>query len=534
MRRLGGIPLWSLLAAMIVLQAFCNPPFSAKADPQGGGPMGPALIEKGDKHMPVLQLNVTPKRSEILVDESLHVDIELRNNGPTPIDLPSPDEPTVFEFTLRSRIDPNIAFTLRNENATALALNEPLPTQKVVTVEVNPGAALTYHDDISRFAAFSIPPDQYLLFAGYDVEGERVDSSGSPITIVAPKLAAMAMSVCPLGSNQVIAHLAAPTGVLVFQRASSTKSFDERLWYRRIEIANQAAVTGVAATFALAGDPMLRGVWWFGWLEGESVGAGVGQADTLFARVDPVALGLAAPVLHPVSWQPSNETATFVALGKDTQGRIALAAATFLATGSAESKAVPLANATLPARWVARARQEGEGLRFDVVTVDETTGAVRLLRQGVAPESGVADPPVVLTERKEPLVALGLYPIAGTEPGVVDALFGPAGDPPQMIFLRLPLDGALPIVEFPLSIPLDVNNQPPMNWALTPMPMSEPVVLAKFGYRLLAWRLSADSRWFVLAEGASQADHLQLEVIGDTVWAIWADPAIGIQYKAIP
>jgi hypothetical protein len=141
---------------------------------------------------------------------------------------------------------------------------------------------------------------------------------------------------------------------------------------------------------------------------------------------------------------------------------------------------------------------------------------------------------VFLIERKEPLVALGLYLVAGAEPGVVDALFGPAGDPPQMIFLRLPMNGGPPIMEFSLSIPLDVNKQPPSNWALTPTPMSEPVVIAKFGRRLLAWRPSADPRWFVLAMGASQADHLHLELIGDTVWAIWADAAKGIQYKVVP
>jgi hypothetical protein len=89
-------------------------------------------------------------------------------------------------------------------------------------------------------------------------------------------------------------------------------------------------------------------------------------------------------------------------------------------------------------------------------------------------------------------------------------------------------------VELPVSIPLDADKKPPEPWAISPTPLPKPVVLAKFGDRLLAWRLSADASWFVLAEGASQAEHLHLEVIGDTVWAIWADPVIGIQYKIIP
>lgn len=143
-------------------------------------------------------------------------------------------------------------------------------------------------------------------------------------------------------------------------------------------------------------------------------------------------------------------------------------------------------------------------------------------------------PPVVLIERKEPLVALGLYLVAGAEPGVVDALFGPAGDPPQMIFLRLLLKSGVPIMELPLSITLDTDKRPPELWAIPPTPLPEPVVLAKFGRRLLAWLPSADPRWFVLAMGASQADHLHLELIGDTVWAIWADAAKGIQYKVVP
>jgi hypothetical protein len=174
-------------------------------------------------------------------------------------------------------------------------------------------------------------------------------------------------------------------------------------------------------------------------------------------------------------------------------------------------------------------------MQFDVVLGEGISGMTRLICRTIKPDAGEAGAPVVLTERALPLAALAMEPVAGKERGTVDALFGPTGDDARLTYLRLPLDGKPAVGEWTLTAPKDPEGKmSPSDWTITPGLKGVPVVLARFGDRLMIHRLSEGSQWGTLAENAAQARHLRLEVLRiGALWAIWDDPAYGIQYRRL-
>ena len=73
----------------------------------------------------------------------------------------------------------------------------------------------------------------------------------------------------------------------------------------------------------------------------------------------------------------------------------------------------------------------------------------------------------------------------------------------------------------------------PTAYALAPVPLPDPPVLAKVGDKVVL-RTAGGTEWATLAEGAPKAEHLRLEVLrSGAVWAVWADPDRGLQFKAV-
>lgn len=481
-----------------------------------------------------LKVTVNLEHDEVVVGESLKVEVRLTNGGTAAVEVPTTDETSQFEYTLRPKHEGDPSYTL---SATASMYARypvdyrPMPFEGKLTLK--PGDSQSYVEDLAIYMVEPLKPGQYVLSAAYYTEGGGSESSGITLSLIPPKVRAMATVAGPTEGRlgHVIAHEKADRGVVVLQRESREYVPADGIWYARANVEPSAAVAGVASAMELAPN---NGVRWFAWLQAEGMGAGVAGIE-MYARVGPEALGVKSPILQTVGWQPSVESGTFVALGVDPQERVALAVATFLATGTASVKTVPLANPKMPLQWAARYRTQNGAVHFDVVTVEDAAAKVRVQRQSVTPDKGKVEPPVVLAERSEPLAALAVYPIAGAAPGVVDALFGPVGEKAQMTFLRIPLDGGAPIAEWSFAVPNDLNKKRPTAWAIASKPLPDPIVLAKVGDRLMVRRAADGSEWSTLGMNALAVEHLQLEVIGDqAVWAIWADPAAGIQYKMIP
>jgi len=142
---------------------------------------------------------------------------------------------------------------------------------------------------------------------------------------------------------------------------------------------------------------------------------------------------------------------------------------------------------------------------------------------------------VTLAEREESLVALVFEPVAGEEPAVADILLGPSGNDAGMTFLRLFLTGGPPRGVWTFNAPRDPEGKiQASDWTIAPRPLAVPVVLVKFGDKIMARRLDESSSWVTVATETSGAKNLRLEVIGTgALWAIWIDPAIGIQYRPV-
>jgi hypothetical protein len=485
--------------------------------------------KKGSSGMPSFQLAITPQQAEVLAGESLKVTAKLTNPGPNAVDAPSPDAPSEFEFVLWSTADNQPRYTLSALRARRSKVRDSAPPLERETVSLKPGAALTYNDDLMDYALSPPLPGRYLLSVFHGKGAERVESPRVPLTLTAPRVAALSAIAGANGRRLalVLAQADAAGKQVVLQREGDTDRPTVGVLYRRVEVSRPTAIDGVAAAVELedGGD----GVRWFAWAQGDAVGGGVAQRNTLLERVGPAALGVKSARLYRAGWQPSQEEASFAALGQDARGQINFALIALTAMGDSKVKTVALAAQTMPAHWGVQA-QNGVG-RFEIVWVETAGGKTRIERQTVTPDIGQASSPTVLSERAEPLAVLALNPLAGTAASVVDVLLGAAGTTGQMTFLRLPLGGGAPLGEWKVNVP--AGPQRPSAWALAPMPLANPVVLAKLGDKLLVCR-AASGGWQTLAENAAQAEHLRLEVISGHVWAIWADPGTGIHYKQVP
>ena len=74
-----------------------------------------------------LKLTISPKRAEVLVGESLEVEVTLTNSGTTPFDVPSPDTPSQFEFILRSVDEEGVIHVLSATAALEARTGESTP-----------------------------------------------------------------------------------------------------------------------------------------------------------------------------------------------------------------------------------------------------------------------------------------------------------------------------------------------------------------------------------------------------------------------
>jgi hypothetical protein len=481
-----------------------------------------------------LQLSVSPRHAQVIAGETIPVVVEIVNAGPAPEQAPSPRAPSAFEFNLRSAADGTLRCTLSAGAALAARSSDPRPTRRTPMLGLAAGASQRYEDDIARYAVSPLAPGQYQLSVVLRAEGGPIESPGTPLAVVPPRVLAMATvagsSAGQMG--QVIAHAEAGGRTALLQRESRADAPDDGVWYRRGEVAPPAKVGGVGVAIEFERS---RGVRWFAWLQGDAAGAGVAEYATLYKRVDAVPLGLREPALQQVGWQPTQESATFAALGLDPGGRVALAAATFAASGSVSVKRAPLAATALPVHWAVRRRSWQEPPQFDMIWAASEAGGTRIRRQVVSPEAGTTEPPSLLVERNEPLAALAVAPVAGSSPGMVDALFGPVGEQAKMLYLRLPLDPGAKAAEWAFDGPASPDRARPTDWAITAPPLENPAVLVKLDGKLLVRRLAGGAGWSTLADHASSVTSLRLVVLGrGSVWAIWADPVAGIRYCTVP
>jgi hypothetical protein len=488
------------------------------------------VTKKGAPRMTSLAVSLALDNPQSLAGESIPVTVTLRNAGTAPVSVHSPDSPSVFEYMLRPPAGAAVVLSARN----ARLARDPNPAPRLpeVRADLAPGAALEFKEDLASYAARPVPPGRYSLTVAYGDEASRAESAPVTLDITVPQVSRLATSWSTADSSlaAVFAHVPAQGGSIVFQRESLSQRPDDGTAYRRATI--KPEVTGVASAVETADTAEPPTGRWLAWMHGGVLSAAVAQGATVFVSIDGTELGLREVSLHRTGWQPEVNQAMFVALGLGADGKPALAAATFSARErKGRVELVPLGIAALPQAWRARYRRDDSGAAaLDLVMVER---GGRLSRQTVHPQAKRAETPVPLFMLPAPLAAMDLAPVAGASPGSIDVLVGPHGDPPQVTFLRLALDGAAPLMNVAFGVPLDAAKRPPFDWALA-AGAQPPVGVARFGDQIIGRRLTASGRGFVLEPKSASAAPVQLQVAGQDVWAVWVEPAAGLRYRKLP
>jgi hypothetical protein len=487
--------------------------------------------------MSALSIDISLKSVSLVASESFPVEVRVRNTGTTPVQVPDPDSPSAFEFAVRG-LSPGLPSTTLSVRRARLA-RDPNPVAGLgeQRIALSPAATQAYREDLAGYMAEPLPPGRYAVSVLYRDREAVAQSSDASFVIDAPVVAAFAAAASPVtgGLDSVLAHGPANAPTVILQRESRPRRPQDGVAYRRLELAMGASATGVAVAIQTMPGPRRPGGSWYAWLQGRSLGAGMGERGRSEFVIDAVDLGLDRPSLEPVGWQPEPGRAHFVAIGSNSAGKPAVAVATFLARERrATVRTVALGGSSVPQHWAARYRADSGGT-IDLVAAETAQDGTRVYHQSVTLDSGEIGAPVALIQRAEPVTALALgHILTAPATDAVDMLFGPAGSPPRMTFVRAPLGGGAPLVEYPFNLPLDDRKQPPTDWALAPAPRAPAVAVAKFRGQIIGTAFATGARGFLVDPKSPDAQRLQLHALGDTVWAVWLDPARGFQYRKLP
>ena len=495
---------------------------------------GTARARRQENTMTTLQMILSTPGAEWLAAAPFPVSLTLKNTGAAPGRVPSRDSPRPFEFVLHSA-DGQSVVRILSARAAARAGRPDAPKPPLALEELAPGASAEYPIDLATFANPPVEIGRYLLSVRLDLSGQRLETSPGPLNVVPPRISRLAVVVGPSQDRLAMAytHLAMGPVTKVFQYESRPGQPQLGLACERIQFKGMDAVAGVAVATEFNRN---QGIRWYAWLHDGAGGGGVAQYTSSFRQIAAGALGLADVALHPAGWQTDNESAVFAALGRDEAGAVSLALVTLSVQSETPSiEKIRLANVRPPVVWSVRCRGAEPPGVFDVFTVDGGTDRIRVTQQAVSKGSGAASTPRVLAERDGPLAAFGCAAVGAQGSGAIDLLTGPHGERSEMAFARLPLDGTSAPVEWTFSAcESPESRRVPSMWAIAPHPLPDPPVLALLGDRLVVRRSASAAGWTTLADNARGVRQLRLEVVAGRVWAIWADPDRGLQYRPVP
>jgi hypothetical protein len=530
-----GIRLALVLAFVGIISVSCRGERRTATEERARSPQETATgPNKGKLKMHQLELAISTARAEALPDESMMIQVTLANKDSALIEVPDPESVCVFEFIVRSKTDSANVHFLDAASAFEAHTGDEKPPRDPAMKALEPGTHASYDYDLAQFYLEPLRPDAYDVSVRYRKDADVWESPPASLAIVPPKIEALAAIYGPTEQNlgHIFANREEDGSTTICQRESFYNKPYCGILYRRIHLNSNETVASVADAIEMYYN---RGIRWFAWLEDGALRAAVAQERTLFGQVDPISLELQSPIMYQRGWQLEDELAMFAILGQSKEGRVACIPASLPVAEGESLKYVPLSISTMPVQWGAQLHGAEDNQQFVIVTAQDNGGTIRLGAQTVDRKAETATPPVTLAERAEPLAALALEPVAGDESNVVDVLFGPVGEERRMTFLRLPLDGGEPVNEWTLHAPLDEEGQAQLSqWAITPQSVPVPMVMMKFGNRLMARAVADGAEWIMVADDAADAEYIHLEVLGDgRVWAVWADPRIGLRYLAI-
>lgn len=493
------------------------------------------IHKSGASKMSMLNIEIDLRKDRTLFGESMPVTVTLTNTGQPTLSVHSPDSPSEFEFILRPK-DPNKQVIVLTELSALLARdNNPPPSMPFEMVTLSSGTKAIYQDDLAGYQIDPIETGEYQLSVAYAGNGERIESKTVNLGVVPANISHLTAVNDNDSLFVTFSHHDSKNIGQVFRHESRSENPNDGVAFQRAK--TTSLVSGVASAQAVSEDEELDGGW-FAWLDGDALGAGADQFNTLFMTIDPIPLTLQSAVLQPAGWRTGVNDAQFAVVGLNQKGEISFASVNFSAlnkTGTVHT--APLLLAKLPEHWVAGLRSGSTGNdQYDFISSLESGTELKIVHQVLMPRSGKAGSEVVLykSEKKLSTLALSLPVVINEQSNMLDVLLGSLSDPSQITFLRIPLDGGEPELTYTFTIKVDLHGNQPEQWAISPAGYPEPIVVVKFGNRILAKKFGANSQNFILSEQAEHVHHLQLTQVGEAIWLLWSDDSDGVHYKKLP
>ena len=464
---------------------------------------------------------------EWITGTTYQVTVRLKNNAGASFDAPAAVAPGPFEFSFHPA-DPTQPVHVVSARKAARATDPDSAPFPDPTAPLAAGAAKAYPQDLAEQAIPPVPPGEYTVTVNL-VGNREKQSSPQRVKVSSPQVRVLNAVVGPTEHRLALAftHVPLEGPVQLLQRESIPGNPVAGVIHRRRDFKDREALVEIAPAIELYWN---RGIRWFGWLQGTSLGGGLAEEGSLYVDCTPVTIPLRAPRLASAGWQVSAESAIFAALGVDSRSKVSLAWVEFNAKGEGTVKTAELAESIMPQLWAVSF--DPTARRFDVVTAHQSSGVLLLVRQSVALD-GKVSPPVKVGEGNWPLAALAMDPLAGDGPRVVDALFGPSGEKQTMRLFRFPEAGgeALSTVTFDLA-KREEKHPVAEQWALGSTTLAEQVMFYKLGDRLLSRFGSAGSS-NMITERVEKAANLRVAVVGRDVWGIWTDPISGLMLRRL-
>jgi hypothetical protein len=477
-----------------------------------------------------LELKCTPYQSHVLPGESLMVRLVLSNAGAEPVELADPDSgmPRPLTFELRHPADGRPVYELSPaDHMQALAGEDTLAPMPEVPLTLQPGAALTFDDDVCEHTTTAFVPGEYRLVVSYATEEGQVTAPAAAVEVQQPRAERLASLVCPL--EQVICtafdHLTGDDQVRLLAREPFSDSPNDGLFRGLLRFKRADRPQSLVLAAHAAGR--LRGRW-LAWLQGDHLGGARYWGTALCEQVPPTSLGLDPLLLAEPGFQLAGDEGLLLVAGQASGGG-AYVTRVSLQGGQARHGAMVHLGPSLPGRLLARLAPREAGGRAHLVWSEPRDGGVRIYRRSYRSDGQPEDlAPVPLLERPVPLLALALDPLGDTDQAFVHALLGPEGEERSLSYFRLPLDGnQVRIEEWTLTAP----GQPVDAWAIASHSAGGLPVLARCGTRLLIGRARDPVGWSELADHLLRATHLQLLALhSGQLWAGWVDHRVGPCY----
>lgn len=481
-----------------------------------------------------LVLIVSTAATPALVGGPIPVTVAITNRGDAPVEVPSPDAMSPYEFSLRDMHTGDGRYALSAFAALSERNQDSAPAPHYEHVALDPGATLTSQHDLGALAPDDIAPGAYLLSVSWHAQGGAIESAAVPLTVQHPTVIDLGVGWCPgdQALTLTLAHITHDNQTEIYQRSGHEEAPLTGELFARDRL--PAGVRALTVATALSFDPCAESRWYA--TIGDNVfAAGVAQRATVFKRITPTPLPLPRASLYEVGWQTETESASFLAAGLDAAGHFTLLVITCHARAAQPVVvAFPTGIDTLPATWCASAALRDEGRVVDVVLAFANHEGTAIARMTLWPDSGASQGPVTLATYPEAIASVGMAPVAVEIPGTVDLLFGPTGVDGRMSLARIALDGSATLALWQFLAPAHHNRKRPDAWVIPSANGERPVVLAHIEHLIVALRVGDDAEWHEVASGHPQAYLLHV-VTPDGVapQALWCEPSHGFVQRTL-